>query len=52
MATAAEIATRYFEAVGRQDLDAALAVWESEAADRLVGNREPTAPDEAAAAPH
>lgn len=45
MATAAEIATRYFEALGRQDLDAALAVWKPGATDRLVGDREVTAPD-------
>jgi hydroxyacylglutathione hydrolase len=45
MATAAEIATRYFEAVERQDLDAAVAVWKPGATDRLVGDREVTAPD-------
>ena len=45
MATATEIATRYFEAIGRQDLDAALAVWKPGATDRLVGDREVTAPD-------
>ena len=45
MATAAEIATRYFEAVGRQDLDAAVSLWRSGATDRLVGDRDLTAPD-------
>jgi glyoxylase-like metal-dependent hydrolase (beta-lactamase superfamily II)/predicted ester cyclase len=45
MATAAEIATRYFEAIRRQDLDAAVAVWKPGATDRLVGDREVTAPD-------
>jgi hydroxyacylglutathione hydrolase len=46
MANAGEIATRYFEAVGRQDLDAAVAVWQPGGTDRLVGDRELTAPDE------
>jgi glyoxylase-like metal-dependent hydrolase (beta-lactamase superfamily II)/predicted ester cyclase len=45
MATAAEIATRYFEALGRQDLDSAIALWRAGATDRLVGDRELTAPD-------
>jgi glyoxylase-like metal-dependent hydrolase (beta-lactamase superfamily II)/predicted ester cyclase len=45
MATAAEIATRYFEAVGRQDIDAAVSVWKPGGTDRLVGDRELTAPD-------
>jgi hydroxyacylglutathione hydrolase len=46
MANAGEIATRYFEAVGRQDLDAAVAVWQPGGTDRLVGDRELTAPHE------
>jgi hydroxyacylglutathione hydrolase len=46
MATAAEIATRYFEAVGRQDLEAAVSVWQPGGTDRLVGDRELTAPHE------
>jgi predicted ester cyclase len=46
MATAGEIATRYFEAVGRQDLDAAAAVWRPGGTDRLVGDRELAAPHE------
>jgi len=45
MAKAAQIATGYFEALGRQDLDAAVAVWKPGAVDRLVGDRELTAPD-------
>jgi steroid delta-isomerase-like uncharacterized protein len=45
MATAAEIATRYFEALGRQDLDAAAAVWKPGGIERLVGDQELTAPD-------
>jgi glyoxylase-like metal-dependent hydrolase (beta-lactamase superfamily II)/predicted ester cyclase len=46
MANAGEIATRYFEAVGRRDLDAAVAVWQPGGTDRLVGDRELTAPHE------
>ncbi len=46
MANAAEIATQYFEAVGRHDLDAAVAVWHPGGTDRLVGDRELTAPHE------
>ena len=46
MATAGEIATRYFEAVGRQDLAAAVAVWQPGGTDRLVGDRELSAPHE------
>jgi len=45
MVQAAKIATSYFEALGRQDLDAAIAVWKPGAVDRLVGDRELTAPD-------
>jgi steroid delta-isomerase-like uncharacterized protein len=49
MAKAAEIATRiatsYFDALGRQDLDAAVAVWKPGAVDRLVGDQELPAPD-------
>ena len=46
MANAGEIATRYFEAIGRHDLDAAVAVWQPGQTDRLVGDRELTAPHE------
>jgi hydroxyacylglutathione hydrolase len=46
MANAGAIATRYFEAVGRHDLDAAVAVWQPGGTDRLVGDRELTAPHE------
>jgi glyoxylase-like metal-dependent hydrolase (beta-lactamase superfamily II)/predicted ester cyclase len=45
MATATEIATRYFEALGRQDLDAAVAVWRPGGIERVVGDQELTAPD-------
>jgi hydroxyacylglutathione hydrolase len=45
MAKAAQIATRYFEALGRQDLDAATAVWKAGSVDRLVGDQELVAPD-------
>jgi glyoxylase-like metal-dependent hydrolase (beta-lactamase superfamily II)/predicted ester cyclase len=45
MASAAEIAKRYFEALGRQDLDAAVALWKPGGTDRFVGDREVTAPD-------
>ena len=43
MATAAEIATRGFEAIGPQPLDAALAVRTPPATDGLVDDREPAA---------
>jgi glyoxylase-like metal-dependent hydrolase (beta-lactamase superfamily II)/predicted ester cyclase len=46
MAKAGEIAARYFEAVGRRDLDAAVSVWQPGGTDRLVGDRELTAPHE------
>jgi hydroxyacylglutathione hydrolase len=45
MAKAGEIATSYFEALGRHDLDAATAVWKPGGIDRLVGDQELTAPD-------
>jgi hydroxyacylglutathione hydrolase len=49
MAKAGEIATRiatsYFDALARQDLDAATAVWKPGGVDRLVGDQELTAPD-------
>jgi hydroxyacylglutathione hydrolase len=46
MGKTGEIATRYFEAIGRQDLDAAVRVWQPGATDRLVGDRELAAPHE------
>jgi glyoxylase-like metal-dependent hydrolase (beta-lactamase superfamily II)/predicted ester cyclase len=49
MAKAGEIATKlatsYFDALARQDLDAATAVWKPGGVDRLVGDQELTAPD-------
>lgn len=43
--SATKIATSYFEALARQDLDAAVALWKPGAVDRLVGDQELTAPD-------
>jgi glyoxylase-like metal-dependent hydrolase (beta-lactamase superfamily II)/predicted ester cyclase len=49
MAKAGEIATTlatsYFDALARQDLDAATAVWKPGGVDRLVGDQQLTAPD-------
>lgn len=45
MASAAEIAKRYFTALAVQDLDAAVALWAPGAVDRLVGQKELVAPD-------
>jgi glyoxylase-like metal-dependent hydrolase (beta-lactamase superfamily II)/predicted ester cyclase len=45
MTTTAEIATAYFAALGRHDLDAATALWKPGAIDRLVGDRDLIAPD-------
>ena len=45
MASTAEIAKRYFEALARQDLDAAVACWAPGGIDRFVGQQELTAPD-------
>ncbi len=49
MAKAGEIATKlatsYFDALARHDLDAATAVWKPGGVDRLVGDQELTAPD-------
>ena len=45
MATAAEIAKRYFAALATQDLDDAVALWAPGAIDRFVGARELVAPD-------
>lgn len=50
MAQAGEIATTmatsYFDALARHDLDAATAVWKPGGVDRLVGDQELTAPDD------
>lgn len=45
MASTADIAKRYFEALNAHDLDAALALWEPGTVDRFVGQQELTAPD-------
>jgi predicted ester cyclase len=45
MATTAEIAKRYFDALSGHDLDAAVAVWAPGGVDRFVGQQELTAPD-------
>ncbi|HEX4010372.1 MAG TPA: ester cyclase [Solirubrobacteraceae bacterium] len=45
MATTAEIARRYFTALGTRDLDEALACWRRGAIDRLVGGAELVAPE-------
>lgn len=44
MASTSDIARRYFAALDAHDLDAALALWEPGAIDRLVGQRELVAP--------
>ncbi|HXO06993.1 MAG TPA: ester cyclase [Solirubrobacteraceae bacterium] len=45
MSSTAEIAKRYFAALGARDLDAAVAYWAPGAVDRLVGAEELIAPD-------
>jgi glyoxylase-like metal-dependent hydrolase (beta-lactamase superfamily II)/predicted ester cyclase len=45
MSNAADLARRYFEAIAACDLDAALAMWAPGGVERLVGQRELTAPD-------
>lgn len=44
MPSTAEIAKQYFEALNARDLDAAVALWEPGAVDRLVGQQELVAP--------
>jgi glyoxylase-like metal-dependent hydrolase (beta-lactamase superfamily II)/predicted ester cyclase len=44
MASTAEIARRYFEALSAHDLDAATALWEPGGIDRLVGQQDLVAP--------
>lgn len=44
MPSTAEIARRYFEALSAHDLDAALALWQPGARDRIVGQQELIAP--------
>jgi steroid delta-isomerase-like uncharacterized protein len=41
----ADLARRYFEAIAAYDLDAALAMWAPGGVERLVGQRELTAPE-------
>ena len=41
----ADVVRRYFEAVGARDLDTALAMWAPGGVERVVGQRELTAPD-------
>ena len=45
MASSSEIARRYFEALGRRDVDAAAACWAPGGVERLVGQVELAAPD-------
>jgi glyoxylase-like metal-dependent hydrolase (beta-lactamase superfamily II)/predicted ester cyclase len=45
MATSSAVARNYFDALGRHDLDAAVACWQQGSVDRLVGQVELTAPD-------
>lgn len=45
MASTSEIARRYFDALARHDLDAALDCWAPGAIDRFVGQRDLIAPD-------
>lgn len=45
MPSTTEIAKRYFEALDRHDLDAAVACWKPGAPDRMVGGETLTAPD-------
>jgi hydroxyacylglutathione hydrolase len=40
-----DVARRYFDAVAARDLDAALALWAPGGVERIVGQREVTAPD-------
>ncbi len=45
MASSADIARRYFDALAAHDLDAAVALWKPGGIDRFVGQQELTAPD-------
>lgn len=45
MASASDIARRYFSALGAHDLDEAVACWRPGAVDRLVGTQDLVAPD-------
>src|SRR3954462_9080379 len=43
--TAAEVARSYFDAIGRRDLDAAVALWEPGGRENVRGQVDTTAPD-------
>jgi glyoxylase-like metal-dependent hydrolase (beta-lactamase superfamily II)/predicted ester cyclase len=45
MSSAADVARRYFEAIAARDLDTALVFWAPGGVERVVGQRELTAPD-------
>ena len=45
MSSAPDLARRYFEAIAAYDLDAAIAMWAPGGIERLVGQRQLTAPD-------
>jgi len=45
MASSSVIARRYFDALARRDLDAAVACWQAGGVDRLVGQADLVAPD-------
>ncbi len=45
MSSAADLARRYFEAIGARDLDSAIGMWAPGGIERLVGQRELSAPD-------
>jgi steroid delta-isomerase-like uncharacterized protein len=42
--SSADVATRYFEALAARDIDAAIALWAPGGVERIVGQREMTAP--------
>jgi steroid delta-isomerase-like uncharacterized protein len=45
MSSPSDLARRYFEAIGARDLDAAIGMWAPGGVERVVGQRELTAPD-------
>ncbi|MBV9606543.1 MAG: MBL fold metallo-hydrolase [Solirubrobacterales bacterium] len=46
MSSPADLARRYFEAIGARDLDVAMAMWAPGGVERVVGQREMSAPGE------
>lgn len=46
MSSAADLARRYFDAIGARELDAAMTMWAPGGVERLVGQRELAAPHE------